>query len=174
MMRRRLLRSRERRSGQAAVEFAMVAAPFFFMLFAILELGLVFVTDSVIENAVFQTGRLVRTGQAQNAGMTAQQFKDEVCERMSLMAPDCQNRATVDVRVLDQFRNVNPPDPTANGKTLDPSQLVFQTGAPGSIILIRVWYKKPLMTPFLSEGLSRLKDGTMVMTFTTTFRNEPY
>ncbi len=152
----------------------MVAAPFFFMLFAILELGLVFVTDSTVENAVLETGRLVRTGQAQTAAMSAQGFKDEVCERMSLLATDCDNRTTIDVRVIDQFRDVNPPDPMADGETFDDSELVFEAGDPGSLILIRVWYEQPLITPFLSEGLSRLDNGKMVMTATTTFRNEPY
>lgn len=152
----------------------MVAAPFFFMLFAILELGLVFVTDSTVENAVLETGRLVRTGQAQTAAMTAEGFKDEVCERMSLLATDCDNRTTIDVRVIDQFQDVNPPDPMADGETFDDSELVFEAGQPGSLILIRVWYEQPLITPFLSEGLSRLDNGKMVMTATTTFRNEPY
>lgn len=152
----------------------MVAAPFFFMLFAILELGLVFVTDSTVENAVLETGRLVRTGQAQTAAMTAAGFKDEVCERMSLLATDCDNRTTIDVRVIDQFQDVNPPDPMADGETFDDSELVFEAGQPGSLILIRVWYEQPLITPFLSEGLSRLDNGKMVMTATTTFRNEPY
>ncbi|PZO04501.1 MAG: pilus assembly protein [Alphaproteobacteria bacterium] len=170
----RPLDRKTRRDGQAAVEFAMVAAPFFFMLFAILELGLVFVTDSTVENAVLETGRLVRTGQAQTAAMSAAGFKDEVCERMSLLATDCDKRTTIDVRVIDQFKDVNPPDPMADGKTFDDSKLVFEAGQPGSLILIRVWYEKPLITPFLSEGLSRLDNGKMVMTATTTFRNEPY
>lgn len=152
----------------------MVAAPFFFMLFAILELGLVFVTDSTIDNAVQETGRLVRTGQAQTSAMSAQTFKDEVCERMSLMATDCANRTTIDVRVIDQFKDVNPPDPMEDGETFNDQDLVFETGDPGSLILIRVWYEQPLITPFLREGLSRLGNGKMVMTSTTTFRNEPY
>lgn len=152
----------------------MVAAPFFFMLFAILELGLVFLTDSTIENAVQETGRLVRTGQAQTAAMSAQTFKDEVCERMSLLATDCDARTTVDVRVINQFQNVDPPDPMEDGETFDDSDLIFETGEPGSLILVRVWYEKPLITPFMSEGLSRLDNGKMVMTATTTFRNEPY
>lgn len=173
-MARRFSIKRADRDGQAAVEFAMVAAPFFFMLFAILEVGLVFLTDSTMENAVQETGRLVRTGQAQTAAMTAQGFKDEVCERMSILAPDCDGRTTIDVRVIDRFQNVNPPDPMADGKTFDDSKLVWETGSPGSLVLIRIWYQKPLITPFMTESLSRLGNGKIVMTSTTTFRNEPY
>ena len=57
-----LLRSRD---GSAAVEFALVALPFCFMIFAILEVVLIFTLDSVLENAAINTGRLVRTGQAE-------------------------------------------------------------------------------------------------------------
>lgn len=173
MSRRRPIRT-DRREGQAAVEFAIVAAPFFFMLFAILELALVFVTDSVMENAILETGRLVRTGQAQTASMTAEEFKENLCDRMSIFSNDCDTRATIDVRVLDQFRDADPPDPMEGGEEFDDSELVFDAGAPGSLILIRVWYEQPLLTPFLSQALSRLDDGKMVMTATTTFRNEPY
>ena len=47
----RSARSKRRREGAAAVEFAMVAIPFFLMIFSILELGVVFVLDSVLETA---------------------------------------------------------------------------------------------------------------------------
>ena len=62
----------------------MVGLPFLFMMFAILELGLVFVVDSVLENAVIETGRLVRTGEAQSQGLTAATFKTRLCARMSI------------------------------------------------------------------------------------------
>lgn len=171
---RQVVKRKAQRDGQAAVEFAMVAAPFFFMLFAILELGLVFVTDSTIENAVMETGRLVRTGQAQTSAMTEENFKMEVCDRMTFMATDCENRTKVDVRVIEQFRDVDVPDPMADNLTFEEDELLFDTGQPGSLILIRVWYEQPLMTPFLSDALSRLDNGKVMMTSTTTFRNEPY
>ena len=40
-------------------------------------------------------------------------------------------------------------------------------------MLVRVWYTQPLLTTFMSQGLSRLNDGTVRMTATTAFRNEP-
>ncbi|RYF95889.1 MAG: pilus assembly protein, partial [Caulobacteraceae bacterium] len=71
----RRARRRGAREGSAAIEFAMVALPFCFMMFAVLEIGLVFVIDSVLENAVIETGRLVRTGRAQAQGLDATTFK---------------------------------------------------------------------------------------------------
>ena len=165
------LAKRKAREGSSAVEFAMVALPFCLMMFAILELGLVFVTDSVLESATIETGRLVRTGQATAQGMTAAQFKSGVCSRMSVFTADCPSRLTVDVRVIPQF-NTAPPDPMAGG-TFNESGLTYSNGQPGDIVLVRAWYRQPLLTTFMAQGLSRLNDGTVRMTSTTAFRNEP-
>lgn len=171
---RRSDRNRRSREGASAIEFAMVAFPFFFMMFAILEIGLVFLTDSMLANASMQAGRLVRTGQAAKSNITAAQFKTQFCSQMSVLTNDCEARATLDVREIPQFRNQTPPDPTANGTSFDTSQLTYKTGKPGSLMLIRVWYRQPLFTPFMVQALSKLHDGNVIMTATTTFRNEPY
>lgn len=150
----------------------MVVLPFCLMIFAILELGIVFVTDSVLENATIETGRLIRTGQASAQGMTADKFKTALCSRMSVFASDCPSRATIDVRVIPQFATT-PPDPMAGGVFSD-AGLTYTNGQPKNIMLVRVWYRQPLVTTFMSQGLSRLNDGTARMTATTAFRNEPF
>lgn len=171
---RLISRLRRDRDGSAAVEFAFVAMPFCLMIFAILEVGLIFTLDSVLENAAIDTGRLVRTGQASAQGMTAAEFKNQLCRRMSVFAGDCAARATVDVRVIPQFDTTPapPPDPLAGGR-FDDSSLTYDNGAPGNLMLVRVWYKHPLATAFLSQGLSKIGDRTAVLTATTAFRNEP-
>ena len=161
------------RRGSTAVEFAMVAAPFFFMLFAVLELAFVFVLDSVLENAVIETGRLVRTGLAECEDFNADQFKTALWARMSIFASDCATRVTVDVREIPQFTNPNPPDPTA-GETFSEAGLGYDHGDPGSLMLVRAWYRHSLFTPFLEQGLARMGDGKAILTATTAFRNEPW
>lgn len=170
--RRGFLRSLLRASdGSAAVEFGMVALPFILMVFAILEIGIVFVTDSVLENATIETGRLVRTGQASAQSMTAATFKTSLCGRMSIFSADCASRATVDVRVIPQFATT-PPDPMSGG-TFNDGVLTYSNGVPGDLVLVRVWYRQPLLTTFLGQGLSRMNDGAAMLTATTAFRNEP-
>tara|TARA_R110002051_G_scaffold2221_1_gene11562 strand:+ start:279 stop:827 length:549 start_codon:yes stop_codon:yes gene_type:complete len=161
------------RDGSTAVEFGMVALPFFFMMFAILELGMVFVIDSILENATAETSRLIRTGRAENSNMTAEQFKTSLCGRMSIFQADCDARATIDVRVIPDFSTANPPDPMQSG-SFQTTDLGYDDGTAGSTMLIRVWYKQPLVTPFMNEGLSRLKDGSAYLTATAVFRNEPF
>lgn len=167
-LRHRLLRNQD---GSAAVEFALVALPFCFMIFAILELGLVFVLDSVLENATIETGRLVRTGQASASSMDAAAFKTALCDRMSIFSGPCTSQAQVDVRQLATF-GAPVPDPVEIG-TFNSSVLTYSNGTPGSLMLVRVWYRHPLLTTFLSQGLSRQDDGTALLIATTAFKNEP-
>src|SRR5690242_17671231 len=65
--------------GVAAIEFALVAAPFFAIIIAILDLALLFTAQAALETAVEQTARLVLTGQAVSQGLTASQFQQNVC-----------------------------------------------------------------------------------------------
>lgn len=166
--------ARRGREGSAAVEFAMVLLPFAFMIFAILELGLVFVVDSSLSNATMESGRLIRTGQARAANMTPEQFRDDLCGRMSAFATDCDERIRIDVRVIPAF-GAPVPDPMEDGVSFNESQLDFDYGTFGSPVLVRVWYKQPLMTTFLSQGLSRLstEPRSARLMAATAFRNEP-
>src|SRR5690606_2566182 len=64
--RRRALGRDER--GVTAVEFGLLALPFFTIIAAILQTSLVFLADQVLESAVHDAARAIRTGQAQEAG----------------------------------------------------------------------------------------------------------
>ena len=173
MMENRARRPRARRDGSAAIEFAIVALPFFFVIFAILELGVIFLVDSVMETAVQQTSRLVRTGQAQEQGITGDDFRSRLCANMIVFEGDCLARAIVDVRVIPQFNDPGPPNPVVNGE-FDTSQLGYQAGDAGDLMLVRVWYEQPVFTPILSKALTPLDSGGALIVVTAAFRNEPF
>ncbi|MFN3879444.1 MAG: TadE/TadG family type IV pilus assembly protein [Brevundimonas sp.] len=169
----RRLRRRRGREGAAAVEFALIAIPFFAMIFSILELGLIFVLDSVLETATMESGRLIRTGQAQAQGFDKARFKTELCNRMGLFASDCTDRATIDVQVIPQFAVRNLGNPIING-TANPNLTAYNGGGPNSLVLVRVWYAHPLITPFLTQSVSRMGNGKVFLTTATAFRNEAF
>jgi Flp pilus assembly protein TadG len=172
-MRLRQRRRRNSREGSAAIEFAFVAIPFFLMIFSILELGIVFVLDSTIENAAIDTSRLIRTGQAQTKGLNQASFKSEFCSRMVVFENDCAARTTVDVRVIPQFNVNNVPDPISDD-AIDPSKTTYDGGKAGDLVLVRIWYEHPLFTPFLSQSVSRIGPGKVLLGSATAFRNEPF
>lgn len=153
----------------------MLAIPFFLMIFSILELGIVFILSSVLETATTDTGRLLRTGQAQAQGFDKARFKSELCSRMALFENDCINRATIDVRVISQFAltDEDREEPITDG-ALDSNKTTYDSGGPTSLVLVRIWYAHPLATPFLTQSVSRIGNGKVLLTAATAFRNEDF
>src|SRR4029453_6061458 len=80
-----LRRFRRDRRGSAPVEFARFAPPFFALLVAIIETSIVFFAGQVLETGLQDSARLLYTHQAQDQGMTAQQFKDDLCARVAVL-----------------------------------------------------------------------------------------
>jgi len=76
---RRFIRQQD---GATAVEFAMVAAPFLAMMFAIIETAIVFFAGQTLETAGADSARLIMTGQAQTQGFDQTAFKNAVCGKI--------------------------------------------------------------------------------------------
>ena len=159
--------------GATAVEFALVAAPFLFILFAILEIGRLYTLNSVLEDATMNAGREVRTGVLQLSGGSMTTFRDRICADMGMFGGDCAQRLSVDVRVMPSFANQTAPDPVTDDQ-FDEDLLTFQPGEANDIILVRTWWRAPLFAPLVTQGLQRLSDGSAVLSAAVTFRNEPY
>ena len=159
------------RRGATAVEFAMIAAPFFFLLFAMIEIAAVFFTGTVLENAVLETARQIRTGQAQGGGMTAATFQSEICDRIDVIG-DC-DKLDIDVRVFEDFDDVDQSSPI-NGGAMDTSDFGWEPGDAGDIVMVRVFYRWELMTPNFGRALSNMQDNQRLITAATVFRNEPF
>jgi Flp pilus assembly protein TadG len=173
-LRRRFAAFRRDPSGAMAVEFALVIAPLLFMLFAIIELALVFMVSSTLDNATSDTARTIRTGVVQTSGgCTTTTFRNAICAKLGWLANQCQANLSVDVRTFSQFANPNAPNPVNNG-VFDPTQLKCAPGVQGDIVLVRSFYRWKLLTPFLNGGLQRLNNGVTMLTAAATFRNEPY
>src|SRR4029078_4599572 len=83
--------------GAAAVEFALVAAPFLALLFAIIETALVFFAGQTLEYAVTQSGRVIMTWQADAGAYDQAAFKTQVCARIIALF-DCANKLYVNVQ----------------------------------------------------------------------------
>lgn len=163
---------RKNRDGATAVEFALVAGPFFFFLMALIEIAAVFFAETVIENAVLESARLIRTGQLQGGGGDASTFRDAVCERIEVVA-DCDNMV-FEVAVFEDFDNVNPTPPIADDGSLNGGNMGFDPGEAGDIVLVRVYYAYPLILPNMFGSVSNLPDNQRLIQSATVFRNEPF
>jgi Flp pilus assembly protein TadG len=164
--------ARKAREGAAAVEFAMVALPFFILLYSLIELGLVFMIDAVAENAVVEATRLIRTGQAQQQGFDADKFKTAFCSNMSAFQSDCASRTTIDVRVVTSFAAADD-DIDADGDGV-PDKDSYNGGTADDLILVRIWYRQPMVAPSLTQAVTSGGTGEVVISSTAAFRNEPW
>ena len=178
---RRLKKYRASEAGATAVEFAIVGGPFLYLLCAILEMGMMLFTEYALEHAAAQAARLVRTGQAQNDAMTADSFKQIVCDNVAFL--DCESKLFVDVRKYDDFASVSAPssittDDDGNKEMSDDITVAaqFDPGGPGDVVVVRVYYAWDLFVPSIPgmSGLSNLSGHRRLLSTTFAFQNEPY
>jgi Flp pilus assembly protein TadG len=167
-----LRRFRRNHHGSAVVEFALVAPVFFGLLFAIIELALVFFASQVLETVTQDSARMIMTGQAQTASYTQAQFKNLVCSKIVVMF-DCVNGVSIDVQSYPAFGSVNIADPIDASKNFVPPNN-YLPGGPGDIVVVRIFYQWPLIVTGLGFNVANLSGSKRLLTATAAFQNEPY
>jgi hypothetical protein len=166
--------------GTSAVQFAIVALPFFFFTIGLIGIGLYFFTMSSLEYGAEAASRQIRTGQAQKTALTTSQFKNLVCQAAGNYI-NC-GKLSVLIQSGDQWSDVTPqPCVDANGNMVastgtgtDP--LSKYTGAASEVVLVTLCYTWDLAQtfPFLKLGKNSDGSGSAVVQATTAFRTEPY
>jgi Flp pilus assembly protein TadG len=154
------------------VEFALVAAPFVVLTFAILETAIVFFAGQTLETAASNAARLIMTGQAQQNGWTAAQFKTQVCNQIHGIF-NCSSGVYVDVETYTSFSAVNLNAPVSNG-SFNSNNISYNPGGPGDIVVVRLYYQYPVYVKLLGFNLSNLNGGQDLLAATAVFKNEPY
>lgn len=172
LSRRYAARFADDQSGVTAVEFALVAPPFLLLLFSIMEIGMVLFATSTLEDAVYDAGRIIRTGALQQSGNGIEVFEPLVCEGLYGIM-DC-NDLIIDVRTFDTFGGVSLPSVFDENDDLDESSLLFQPGGPEDIVVVRVYNDWNALTPGLKYIFGDASEGGLRLSSATVFRNEPY
>jgi Flp pilus assembly protein TadG len=171
------LRARIRRfltctRGATAVEFALVAAPFFALLIAVLQTALIFLAQQVLQTATTEAARLVMTGQAQTQNLTASQFQQDVCGFASALFT-CSD-IYVNVQTFTSFSGMTQMSPLQQNGQFSSSGLSYSAGGPGDIVLLQVFYQWPIVLGPLGFNLSNMSGKNRLLVGTAVFRNEPY
>jgi Flp pilus assembly protein TadG len=159
--------------GIAALEFALVGIPFFFLIFGLLEVSVRFIMSTVLEHAVSEASRQIRTGQLQQGGFGQVAFKTMICDELFDLL-DCDSKLRLDVKTFDDFTSTNTPDVIDGGGDLDDSAFEFSPGDPNEIIVVRVFYEWNLITPVMSAPLANMSGSRRLLQSTAVFRNEPF
>jgi Flp pilus assembly protein TadG len=157
--------------GATAVEFAIVSLPFFAIVYAIFQIGTVFLAQQVLQTAVTKSARLVMTGQAQTAAMTTNQFQTDVCNNTKAMFT-CSG-LKINIQKFNSFSSVSQLNPLVNG-TFNNASLSYSTGGIGDIMLVQVFYQWPIFIGPLGFNMSNMNGNSRLLMGTAVFRNEPY
>jgi len=168
--------------GIAAVEFALIAMPFFFLIFGLLEVCVIFIMSSILEHAASEASRQIRTGQIQTAGhadsaAAKTAFLDDVCDELFGMMSCDSGKLMIDVQKFSSFGSTGGQSLDFDGTTgdLDDSGFGFDTGAQNEIVVIRVFYEWDLIIPVMSAPLDNMGGSSRrLLQSTVAFRNEPF
>ena len=159
--------------GVAAIEFAMIAIPFFFLIFGLLEVCAIFIMTTVLEHGLQEASRSIRTGQAQNAGLGQVAFKNAVCAELFDLL-DCEGKLSLDVKTFDDFSSTSNPSPIDEDGNFSADGFGYSPGGANEIVVVRAFYEWELFTPVMSAPLQNLNDGKRLLQSTIAFRNEPF
>ena len=181
---RLLSRFRRNRRGSAAVEFALVAPLFFALLFAIIETGLMFFANQVLETLTQDSARVIQTGQAMTPGgisatqtgpLTEAQFQSQVvcanipallsCDKISI---DVESYPPTQAWPASFSNQID-----SNGNFIS-NNLQYNTGGPCDVVIVRLFYQWPLFVTGLGYNISNLAGNKRLLWGSAAFRNEPY
>ena len=164
--------------GATAIEFAIVALPFFMFIFALVGISMYFFDMTSIDKGMDKQSREIRTGQAQSTNMTVSDFKTKVCATAGtwIKCPKMQ----IFVQHFPDWSSVQPQAcVSAGGQIVTNSasgsdKIAQYSGSASEVVLVTACYKWDFTQklPFLRLG--NMSDKSMMMQTATAFRTEPY
>lgn len=160
------------REGATAIEFAFLAMPYLLLSLGIIELSLMFASESMLEGATTRAARVVKTGQLQQSGNADLEagFRDKLCEHAPLLIR-CED-IVIEARVMESFADYETMQPEFNqdGEMVSDG---FALGGSSEKILIRVAYNYTAFTPLVGQMLWGVDSSRMFMS-TIVLQSEPY
>ena len=161
------------RRGATAVEFGLVVVPFIALMFAIIETALCYFAGQTLETALMTASRAIRTGQAQNASFSANDFKTSICNQLTYMF-NCSGNLYVSVQTFASFSAITLTTPTDANGNLATSGYPYSAGNGGDVVVVRAYYEWPVFINRLGNNLANEPDGKHLLVATVAFQNEPF
>ncbi len=182
------------RKGSTAIEFAILALPFFIVVFASIETFVAFAGEQLLANATDTLARKIRTGeitfnQGKSTDMSETEFRQAFCDEIAILMTCSAAEVNQPEKLYLDVREVSDPSlfPTAvprvgssSSSDLDTSGFQFAPGGAQQFTMVRAYYRwqvitdlvRPYVTNLRPAGSSMPRDYLMVAT--ATFRNEDY
>lgn len=163
-------------SGSSAVELALIAVPFFMLLCAVFEAGLVMLAQQSLGSGVDRASRQLFTGafQAKYDGTpSAERFRTEMCPVMVYV--DCA-KVLIEITTASTFAGSGASDPyDSKTKSMKPNfGKTFECPSANEIVTVRAAAVVPRFFGFLTLNGLQMASGGQMVTSTAIFRAEPY
>jgi Flp pilus assembly protein TadG len=188
---RALARSRD---GAAAIEFALLAIPYFLVIFAILETFVAFAAEELVSNGVDTISRRMRTGQitynlGRTTDMSQAQFRQAFCDEISILIR-CSatevatpSKLYLDVQTFSTFSAIPTTIPklsTDKYADINTAAFKYAPGGAGTINMVRAYYRWEIITDLVRPYITTIRPsgGSMPSQYlivgTAAFQNEQY
>lgn len=161
--------------GVTAIEFGLLALPFFTIIAAILETAIMFLAGQVLDSAVEDASRMIKTGRAQAANYTIANFRTLMCG-YTFNLFDC-NQIKIKVAKITNFTSTTTSSTvqTCNTTTCTWNFTeAFAAGAGRDVIQVFAYYRWPLLINLPYFNLKNQPDNYRLLGATRVFRNEPF
>ena len=164
--------------GVTAIEFAILGLPFFTLIFAIVETAVVFLASQILDSAVQDAARMIRTGRAQSANYEMSNFRTLVCGGLYELF-DC-DELRLKVQVVASFTDADTEPAVESGADCDDGDCAWTVaesyvdGVGSDVILVEAYYKWPTVVNLPGFNLQNQGDGTRLIAAVRVFRNEPF
>jgi Flp pilus assembly protein TadG len=176
-------------TGTAALEFGFVAPVLIMAVLGIMELGMILFVTSLLEGSVRTAARFGITGYAPASVSREEQIRDILEENTAGLIDMAE--VTFTQYVYENFSDIGKPEPyvddsPANGSydagesyqdvngngQWDSDMGVAGVGGPGAVVIYKVSYDWPLLTPYLADILG--EGGKIPLEASIVVRNEPF
>ncbi|MCL6705979.1 pilus assembly protein [Pseudomonas sp. R2.Fl] len=182
------------RDGAAALEFAILAIPYFMVIFAIVETFVAFSAEQLLSNAVNDMARQMRTGQItyglnRDTDKDRDEFRQLFCDEIAILMRCSETEVVkpkqlyLDVQTFTDFSNMPTDIPKVSNDDfadIDPTKFVYNPGGPKSVNMVRAFYRWKITADIIRPYITTIRpaDGSMPTDFlivaTTAFQNEAY
>lgn len=161
--------------GVTVIEFAILALPFFTIIAAILETAMVFFAGQVLDSAVEDASRMIKTGRAQAASYSMANFRTLMCG-YTFNLFDC-SQIKIKVAKITNFTSTTTTNTVQTCTTATCTWTVTEAFSPGvgrEVIQVFAYYRWPLVINLPYFNLKNQPDNYRLIGATRVFRNEPF
>lgn len=169
-------RFRTREDGATAVEFAMVGMPFFALVCALFEAGLLLLSQQTLDNALDYAARSMFTGAFQeeyDGTASADRLRKSICSQVTTFPCD---KVLIDVSTSSTFAArslASPYDAAAKGVAANFGK-TFQCPSGNDVVTVRAAVTVPRYFGFLDPDVMAIGKTARLIVSTVIFRAEPY